>query len=161
MTISSKPGNTALAFRNIRDIMKLLPHRYPFLLIDRVTKLELGKFVEAYKCVSVNEPYFQGHFPDLPVMPGVLTLEAMAQAGGILVLSDLDEDFLVEHIFLFSGIERVKFRRPVYPGDRLDMHCELVRQKMKIWKMKATATVEGVLACEAELTAALMRKADI
>ncbi len=161
MTTSSKPGNAAVGYRNVRDIMKLLPHRYPFLLIDRVIRIESGKFVDAYKCVSVNEPYFQGHFPDLPVMPGVLTLEALAQAGGVLVLSDLDEDFLVDNIFLFSGIEKVKFRRPVYPGDRLDMRCELVKQKMRIWKMKGTATVDGVLACEAELTAALMRKADI
>lgn len=146
---------------DIRKIMSFLPHRYPFLLVDRVVSLELGKVIEAYKMVSINEPFFQGHFPNLPVMPGVLMIEGMAQAGGLLVLAGLDEEFVKEHVFLFTGIENVRFRKPVYPGDRLDMRCELVRQKMRLWKMRGTARVDGALAAEADLTAAIMRREDM
>lgn len=146
---------------DIRKIMSFLPHRYPFLLVDRVASIELGKEIEAYKLVSINEPFFQGHFPGLPVMPGVLIIEAMAQAGGLLVLAGLDEAFVQEHIFLFTGIEHVRFRKPVYPGDRLDMRCELVKQKLRLWKMHGMAHVDGALAAEADLTAAIMRREDM
>ncbi len=146
---------------DIRRIMKMLPHRYPFLMVDRVTSYEEGKSIEAYKCVSFNEPFFQGHFPDLPVMPGVLMVEAMAQAGGLLVLTGATQEILDSSIFLFTGIENVRFRKPVYPGDRLDIHCELVRNKLSLWKMRGTARVDGALAAEAELTAAIVPKESI
>ncbi len=140
----------------IRRIMDLLPHRYPFLLVDRVTAFFPAEVIEGYKCVSINEPFFQGHFPSLPVMPGVLIVESLAQAGGLLVLAGMDEAQVKDSIFLFTGIEKVRFRKPVVPGDRLDLRCELVRRKLQLWKMRGTAHVDGVLAAEAELTAAIM-----
>lgn len=153
-------SSNALHNLDIRKILSLLPHRYPFLLVDRVVTVEPQKFIDAYKCVSFNEPFFQGHFPDLPVMPGVLILEALAQAGGLLVLAGNEELASGDSIFLFTGIEHVRFRRPVYPGDRLDLHCELIRQKMKLWKMRGVAYVDGAIAAEAELTAAITSKGD-
>ena len=151
-------NNSSGQFLDIHSILELLPHRYPFLLVDRVRNLEHGQSIDAYKCVSINEPFFQGHFPDLPVMPGVLIIESLAQAGGLLVLHSLDKDMVRDSIFLFTGIEKVRFRKPVLPGDRLDLHCELVKQKLKLWKMRGEARVDGVLAAEAELTAAIVPK---
>ncbi len=156
MTGTSPEASPAMNGMNIQRIMDLLPHRYPFLMVDRVTRCEPGKYLDAYKCVSINEPFFQGHFPGLPVMPGVLIIESMAQAGGLLVLAGLDESAVKDSVFLFTGIENVRFRKPVHPGDRLELHCELVRQKLRLWKMRGTAHVDGALAAEAELTAAIM-----
>ena len=141
---------------DIAGIMRFLPHRYPFLLVDRITSLEQYKFVQAYKCVSFNEPFFQGHFPNLPVMAGVMIVEAMAQAGAFLVYESDNPDIFVDNLFMFTGIEHVRFRRPVVPGDRLDLRCDLIRKKMQLWKMRGTAHVDGVLAAEAELTAAIV-----
>ena len=141
---------------NIREIMRFLPHRFPFLMVDRITSFEQYKYVEGYKCVSFNEPFFQGHFPDMPVMPGVLIVEAMAQAGGFLIYNSEDQDIFKHAVFLFTGIENVRFRRPVVPGDRLDLRCDLIRTKMRLWKMRATAHVDGSLAAGAELTAAVV-----
>lgn len=143
---------------DIKGIMRFLPHRYPFLMVDRITSLEQYKYVEGYKCVSFNEPFFQGHFPNLPVMPGVLIVESMAQAGAFLVYESSNPDLFVDNIFLFTGIEHVRFRRPVSPGDRLDLRCDLIRKKMQLWKMRGTAHVDGVLAAEAELTAAVVAR---
>ena len=143
---------------DLNKIMSFLPHRYPFLLVDRVVSLVPNKSVHAYKNVSGNEAFFQGHFPGLPVMPGVLIIEALAQASGLMVLSEFDEQRLKDSIFLFSGIENAKFRRPVLPGDRLDLHCELTRQKRQLWRMKGTAMVDGQVAVQAEMTAAITAK---
>ena len=158
MTSAAPTEKHTINSMDIRRIMNMLPHRYPFLLVDRVTAYEPQKYIDAYKCVSINEPFFQGHFPGLPVMPGVLIVEALAQAGGLLVLTALDDATVSNSIFLFTGIESVRFRKPVFPGDRLDLHCELVKSKMRLWKMRGTAHVDGVLAAEAELTAAIMPK---
>lgn len=143
---------------DVNKIMSFLPHRYPFLLVDRVVSLIPNQSVHAYKNVSINEAFFQGHFPGLPVMPGVLIIEALAQASGLMVLSEFDEERLEQSIFLFSGIENAKFRRPVFPGDRLDLHCELTRQKRQLWKMRGTASVDGQIAVQAEMTAAISLK---
>ena len=154
MTPSSQNNMTGAL--DIQGIMRFLPHRFPFLMVDRITALEQFKFVEAYKCVSINEPFFQGHFPDLPVMPGVLIVESMAQAGGFLVYNSDEPEVFKDNVFLFTGIERVKFRKPVVPGDRLDIRCDLIRRKMQLWKMRGTAHVDGTLAAESELTAAVV-----
>ena len=140
---------------DIMRIMEFLPHRYPFLLVDRVVSCVPGKSITAYKNVSVNEPFFQGHFPGLPVMPGVLIVESLAQAGGLMVLADWPLEKVKAHVFLFSGIEHVKFRQPVRPGDRLDLECTLVRNRLQLWKIQGKAYVDGKLAAEAELTAAM------
>lgn len=139
----------------IADIMHYLPHRYPFLLVDRVDSVdETG--IHAYKNISFNEPFFQGHFPDHPVMPGVLIVEAMAQAGGLLVLRNFTEEQLCGKLFLFTSIEKARFRSQVVPGDRLDLECRLLRQKLRIWKLAGVAKVDGRIAAEAELTAAMV-----
>lgn len=145
---------------NIRQILGLLPHRYPFLLVDRVTEYVPNEYIKAYKNVTMNEPFFEGHFPGVPVMPGVLIMEALAQAGGILVVKSTDTD-VEGKLFLFTGMERVRFRKPVYPGDRLDLHCRLLRHKMKLWKMEGRAYVNGQLAAEAEMTAAITLQEDL
>lgn len=139
---------------NIERIMELLPHRYPFLLVDRVVACKPGESIKAYKNVSVNEPFFQGHFPGVPIMPGVLILEALAQTGGLLA-SVSASDGLKGKLFLFTGLDQVKFRKQVVPGDRLDLECSNMRMKLKLCKMEARAIVDGKLACEAVITAAL------
>jgi len=154
------PENENKGPLDIRQIMELLPHRYPFLMVDRVVSIVPNKSIVAYKHLSYNEAFFQGHFPGMPVMPGVLIIEALAQAGGLMVLSGLDPEIAKKSIFLFSGIEGVRFRRPVNPGDRLDLHSELIRQKMRLWKMKGVAMVDGVVAAEGELTAAITMRED-
>lgn len=139
---------------DINRIMSLLPHRYPFLLVDRVVEYTAGESIRAYKNVTINEPFFQGHFPGAPIMPGVLILEALAQTGGILASLSL-QDNLEGKLFLFTGLDNVKFRRQVIPGDRLDLECANMRMKLKLCKMEARAYVDGKLACEALITAAL------
>ena len=141
----------------IKDILDHLPHRYPFLLVDRVVDVVRGESIRAYKNLTFNEPFFQGHFPGMPVMPGVLIIEAMAQTGILLVAHSLPEgQSLNDKLCLFSGIERARFRRPVVPGDRLDIHCEHLQHKLRLWKMDARAYVDGTLVAEAALTASAM-----
>ncbi|SME89661.1 3-hydroxyacyl-ACP dehydratase FabZ [Desulfovibrio gilichinskyi] len=150
-------SKTEISYLNIQKIMLMLPHRYPFLLVDRVEELIPGEHVKAYKNVTMNEPFFQGHFPDLPVMPGVLIIEALAQAGGMIVLS-VDGIDVDNKVFLFTGIDKVKFRRPVVPGDKLELNVTKIRNKMNIWKMKCVATVDGEIAAQGEVSAAIVDK---
>ena len=142
---------------DINEIMELLPHRYPFLLIDRVTGLVPGEFIRAYKNVTMNEAFFQGHFPDEPIMPGVLILEAMAQAG-ILFAKKTAPVELENKLFVFAGMDGVRFRRPVRPGDRLDIELHLLKRKRMGWKMDGSVTVDGRVAVDAVLMAAFQDK---
>ena len=138
---------------DIQRILRLLPHRYPFRLVDRVVECVAGSHIKAYKNVTFNEPFFQGHFPAMPIMPGVLILEALAQTGGLLAASGMGN--LDDKLFLFTGLDGVKFRRQVVPGDRLDLECSNLRMKLKLCKMEARAYVDGKLAAEAQITAAI------
>jgi 3-hydroxyacyl-[acyl-carrier-protein] dehydratase len=138
----------------IHDILKHLPHRYPFLLVDRVLSVEAGKSIHAYKNVSINEPFFQGHFPHYKVMPGVLIMEALAQAAGILAFRTLGEMPEAHSVFYFVGIDGARFKKPVTAGDQLHLHVEVLRQLRGVWKFKAVARVDGELAAEAELMCA-------
>jgi len=135
---------------DIQEIMGLLPHRYPFLLIDKVVEFEPEKRLVAIKSVTINEPFFQGHFPGYPIMPGVLVVEAMAQAGGIIMTAAMpDRD---KKLVVFSGIERAKFRRPVVPGDQLRIEVEVLAFRSRAGRIQGNAFVDGKLACEATLT---------
>jgi 3-hydroxyacyl-[acyl-carrier-protein] dehydratase len=140
---------------NIHEILKQLPHRYPFLLVDRVLELGKGKTIKALKNVTMNEPFFEGHFPHRPVMPGVLMLEALAQAAALLAFDALDTSPSDDMVYYFAGIDGARFKRPVEPGDQLILDVELLRMKAGIFKFKARASVEGELAVEAELTCAM------
>lgn len=137
---------------DILEILRLLPHRYPFVMIDRVLSVEPEKSVEALKNVSINEPFFQGHFPEKPVMPGVLMLEGMAQAGGVLAFCTMPE-YVGEKLIYFAGIDKVRFRKPVGPGDQIIYKVELLKRKRGIWKMAAVAYVDEQKVAEAELMA--------
>jgi len=139
---------------DINEIREYLPHRYPFLLVDRVVELEPGKSIVAYKNVSVNEPFFDGHFPDKPIMPGVLIIEAMAQAAGILGFRTLDKKPSDGSIYLFVGADKLRFKRPVVPGDRLQLEASIVAEKRGIWKFDCRASVDGGLVCEASILCA-------
>jgi 3-hydroxyacyl-[acyl-carrier-protein] dehydratase len=136
---------------DIHQILKLLPHRYPILLVDRVLEIEPGKSIKALKNVTINEPFFEGHFPKHPVMPGVLMIEAMAQAAALLSFSTLGMTPDDKTIYYFAGIDGARFKRPVGPGDQLIMDVELLRMKAGIFKYKAVSRVDGNLVCEAEL----------
>ena len=135
---------------DIQEILGLLPHRYPFLLIDRIVEFEPAKRLVAIKNVTINEPFFQGHFPGYPIMPGVLVVEAMAQAGAIIMLAELqDRD---KKLVVFTGIERAKFRRPVTPGDQLRIEVDVLSMKTRVGRIEGKAYIEGKLACQATLT---------
>lgn len=135
---------------DIQEILEFLPHRYPFLLIDRVIEFERAKRLVAIKNVTINEPFFQGHFPSYPIMPGVLVVEAMAQAGGMIMMAELpDRD---KKLVVFTGIERAKFRRPVTPGDQLRIEVDVLSFRPRAGRIAGRATVDGKLACEATLT---------
>ena len=136
---------------DIVEILEHLPHRYPFLLVDRVVDYELGKSIHAYKNLTINEPFFAGHFPGLPVMPGVLIMEALAQAAGILSFKTLGEKPDDTSLFYFAGIDNARFKKPVMPGDQLHLHIEVLRRIRGIWKYKAEARVDDQIVAQAEL----------
>jgi 3-hydroxyacyl-[acyl-carrier-protein] dehydratase len=142
---------------DIHKILKQLPHRYPFLLVDRVLEIDKGKSIKALKNVTINEPFFTGHFPHRPVMPGVLMLEALAQAAALLAFDALDTSPTDDTVYYFAGIDNARFKRPVEPGDQLILEVELLRMKAGIFKFKTRAAVAGETAVEADLTCA-MRK---
>lgn len=137
---------------DILEILKLLPHRYPFVMVDKILSLEMGKEIVGLKNVTINEPFFQGHFPDRPVMPGVLILEGLAQVGGIMAFY-ANPHYIGNKLLFFAGIDKARFRRPVVPGDQLIFKLELLKAKRSIMVMSATATVDGAVAAEAELMA--------
>ncbi|OMG55078.1 3-hydroxyacyl-[acyl-carrier-protein] dehydratase FabZ [Azonexus hydrophilus] len=139
---------------DIHEILEHLPHRYPFLLVDRVVEIIPGTSIHAYKNVTINEPFFVGHFPHHPVMPGVLIMEALAQAAGILSFKTMEEKPSPDTVFYFAGIDEARFKRPVMPGDQLHLHVEIERQMRGIWKYKAEARVDGQLAASAKLMCA-------
>lgn len=137
---------------DVQKIKEIIPHRYPFLLVDKVTEMEEGKRVVGLKNVSANEPFFEGHFPEYPVMPGVLILEALAQVGAIAVL-DMEEN--QGKIGFLAGVDKCRFKKEVKPGDQLQLEVEILRMKGPIGKGKGVATVDGKVACEAEITFAI------
>jgi beta-hydroxyacyl-ACP dehydratase FabZ len=138
----------------IAEIMRILPHRYPFLLVDRVIEVEPDKRIVALKNVSINEPFFNGHFPGSPVMPGVLTIESMAQAGAILGLLEKGAD-LSKTLVYFMGIDEARFRRPIIPGDQMRILVEVLRRKPVVWKMRGQVYVGSELAAEATLLSSI------
>jgi 3-hydroxyacyl-[acyl-carrier-protein] dehydratase len=139
---------------DIEAIREHLPHRYPFLLVDRVVNLELGKRIEAYKNLSINEPFFDGHFPDNPVFPGVLLVEAMAQAAGILGFKSMGKTPADGSIYYLVGVDNLRFKRPCVPGDRVHLHAEIESERRGIWKFAVRAEVDGQLCASATILCA-------
>ena len=143
---------------DVEKIMEMLPHRYPFLLIDRVTELVRDKRIVAIKNVTFNEPHFQGHFPGNPVMPGVLIIEAMAQAGGVLAVTSSAFEGKKNDLIYFMAMDKVRFRKPVVPGDQIVFKIEVLKLKTKVAKITGEAFVDGILVAEAELLALIGEK---
>lgn len=144
---------------NIQDIIKILPHRYPFILIDRIDEVKPGEFVNAIKNVTINEPYFQGHFPGQPVMPGVLSLESIAQTTAFLMLHELD-DPLKKNMFI-SGVDGVRFRRLIVPGDQLEINIQLKSKKLTLYKFEGTIKIDNQLAVQAIITSNLVDRVEV
>ena len=155
-TAQTEKNDTPGIVLNVTDIMGILPHRYPFLLVDRIIEFEAEKRIVGLKNVTINEEFFQGHFPGAPVMPGVLIIEAMAQVAGVLIYRDLPGK--EKTLIYFTGIENAKFRRPVVPGDQLRFEMEFVSRKGRFGTMKGRATVEGKLAAEAVVKFAIVER---
>lgn len=143
---------------DILEIRKRLPHRYPFLLVDRVVEVTAGESISAYKNISVNEDCFNGHFPDTPIFPGVLIVEAMAQTAGILGFVTEDKTVDDDALYLFVGSDKIRFRRQVVPGDRLDLTAKILTVKRNMWKFECEARVDGALAASGEIICALTKK---
>ena len=156
MTDHSPTPPTPPQTMDIVEIMSILPHRYPLLLIDRIVEMERKHRIVAIKNVTFNEPHFTGHFPDFPIMPGVLIVEAIAQAGGALLLTEIpDRD---NNLMVFTGIDNARFRKPVVPGDQLRIEVTVLNWRPTVVKLHGTATVDGKLACEATIMCALTRR---
>lgn len=146
---------------NVVDIQNILPHRYPFLLVDRITKLTSGEYIEGFKNVSISEPVFQGHFPDHPIYPGVMILEGMAQAGGVLAFKSMDgasQDDIANKVVYFMSIDKAKFRVPVTPGDQLVYKINVMKHKGAVWQLEAKAYVDDKVVAQAELKAMIVDK---
>ena len=146
---------------NVVEIQKILPHRYPFLLVDRITELKEGTYIEGYKNVSISEPVFQGHFPDHPIYPGVMIIEGMAQAGGVLAFKSMDlktQEEVENKVVYFMSIDKAKFRSPVTPGDQLVYKIEVIKNKGAIWQLDAKAYVDDKVVAQAELKAMIVDK---
>ncbi len=141
---------------DIAAVMALLPHRYPFLLIDRVLEVTPRERILARKCVTINEPFFEGHFPGYPIMPGVLQVEAIAQAGGILILLDFERP--QDTLMLFTGVDKAKFRRPVVPGDVLEIEAKVLNLRSRAVRLEGAIRVDGKLVCEATVTCQLVKR---
>lgn len=139
---------------DVNEIRKYLPHRYPFLLVDRVVELNLGESIVAYKNLTINEPFFDGHFPDKPVFPGVLLVEAMAQAAGILGFKTMDKTPADGSIYYFVGADNLRFKRPCVPGDRVMLRASIVSDRRGIWKFEVSSDVDGELAASATILCA-------
>lgn len=149
--------NTKETVMDVAEIRLFLEHRYPFALVDRVTQLEAGKTITALKNVTINEPFFNGHFPHKPIMPGVLIVEALAQATGLLGFKTMNDTPQDDLLYVLVGIDKVKFKKQVIPGDQLELHAELIRHKGALWMFKTEARVDGVLAVSAEIKCAATR----
>ncbi len=146
---------------NVVDIQNILPHRYPFLLVDRITELTKGEYIEGFKNVSISEPVFQGHFPGHPIYPGVMILEGMAQAGGVLAFKSMDnatQEEIANKVVYFMSIDKAKFRAPVTPGDQLIYKINVMRNKGAVWQLDAKAYVDDKLVAQAELKAMIVDK---
>jgi 3-hydroxyacyl-[acyl-carrier-protein] dehydratase len=150
-----RPETQELATADIARLMKLLPHRYPFLLVDRMFEMDRDVSAIGLKNVTINEPFFQGHFPDFPVMPGVLIIEGLAQTAGALCVHNLGESY-TPHLVYFMGIDRAKFRKPVVPGDQLYFHVRKIRSRGRAWRFMGEAKVEGKTVAEAEISAMIV-----
>ncbi|NTS77082.1 3-hydroxyacyl-ACP dehydratase FabZ [Catenovulum sp. SM1970] len=148
--------STELNTVDIQEIFELLPHRYPFLLIDRVVDFEVEKSIHGYKNITINEPIFNGHFPGKPIFPGVLIVEALAQATGVLGFKTMQArgGRTGNELYLLASIDNVRFKRPVVPGDRLELHAELIKERRGMWKFACEAKVDGEVACAADIMCA-------
>jgi len=144
--------------QTINEVMNFLPHRYPFLMIDRILEFEADKRIVGIKNVTINEPFFQGHFPGHPIMPGVLLLEAMAQTGGVMALMSLTPEEVKKKVLYFMSIDKAKFRKPVTPGDQVRFELIMLRSRSTIKSFKAVATVDGAVVAEAEMMAMIVDK---
>jgi 3-hydroxyacyl-[acyl-carrier-protein] dehydratase len=140
---------------DIHQILGILPHRYPFVMVDRVTEIIANKSIRGHKCVAFNEPWFQGHFPQRPIMPGVMILESLAQIGGILAYAS-DPFDPVSNLMFFLGIDKAKFRHTVQPGDRLDLYVEVLHHRSNMWKLRGEGRVDGTVCAEGELLASIV-----
>ena len=153
--MSEEADKSVLDVADIQRVMKLLPHRYPFLMIDRIIEMDGDRSGIGIKNVTINEPFFQGHFPQYPVMPGVLLIEGLAQTAGALAAASLGEDYRASLVY-FMGIDRAKFRRPVVPGDQLRFHVTKKRSRGRVWRFFGEVKVEGQIVAEAEVSAMIV-----
>jgi 3-hydroxyacyl-[acyl-carrier-protein] dehydratase len=158
-TEETKPRLAAGGILDVTAIMKLLPHRYPFLLIDRVLEVEPKKRILARKCVTINEGFFQGHYPGHPIVPGVIQLEALTQAGGLMMLIDYDQP--EDALMLFTGVERARFRRPIVPGDVMEIEVKTLNLRTRMARFDGVIRVDGKVVCEAITTCQLMKRSGL